>query len=416
MEECKICGKSYKRITASHLNTHDITLEEYLKLYKKEEYKERKLAEFLMESYVSQSNKFKFLYYTSGKNAKCSTITVTQDSKRKFQLGEGDIKRHLRGLCSIGIYPLFMTSTRLIAFDIDINTKAEEKYKSIDNCREVLELTIDKLFQFGITNEYILASFSGSKGYHVDIFLSEFISKEVVEKFQKLVSNEVFRDASFEANKGVKIEFRGSNNVGYKLPLCYHYKTNERAYLCNEYGVEIDDLECLNKRNIAAFKIQEIVDINYEYLEDISILEEFDETMKTTSLLDMHIRENKARRENISGLFTTKITKEYINDNVRNSSRHCLLFDVALYLRFVVKLNEEQALLILQDWVKNWWDKSLVDRECEYLMKSNINWVYRRGKYFDNANKDFIITREHMKEVISIDLKHKQKNSALRKL
>ena len=52
MEECKICGKSYKRITASHLNTHDITLEEYLKLYKKEEYKERKLAEFLMESYV----------------------------------------------------------------------------------------------------------------------------------------------------------------------------------------------------------------------------------------------------------------------------------------------------------------------------------------------------------------------------
>ncbi|HCQ5694842.1 TPA: hypothetical protein OLZ61_004121 [Clostridioides difficile] len=416
MEECKVCGKSYKKVTASHLKTHDITLEEYLKLYKKEEYKERKIVQFLMENYVSQSDKFKFLYYSAGKDAQCSTITVTQGSKRKFPLGEGDIRKHLRGLSSIGIYPLCKTETRLIAFDIDINTKADDKYKSIDNCLEVLELLVNKLYQFGITDKYVLMSFSGSKGYHVDIILDEFISKEVVEKFQKLVSAEVFSDASFEANKGVIIEFRGSNDSGYKLPLCYHYKTNNKAYLCNEYGVEIDDLECLNKKNFAASEIQEVVDINYEYLEDISILEQFNETMKTTSLLDMHIRENKARREKVNELFNTHITKEYINNNVKAGSRHFLLYEVALYLRFVSKLNEEQALLMLQSWVSNWWDKSLVDRECESLIKTNIRWVYRRGKYFDNANKELIITREHMKEVISIDLKHKQKNSALRRL
>lgn len=392
-----------------------MTLEEYLKLYKKEEYKERKIAQYLMENYVNQSDTFKFLYYSSGKNPKCITMTVTQNSKRQFPLGEGDIRKHLKGHCGIGIYPRYKTQTKLIAFDIDINQKANEKYKSIDNCKEVLELTVAKLFQFGITDEYVLCSFSGGKGYHVDIILDDYIDKDVAEKFQKIVNVEVFSEASFEANKGVNTELRGSNNSGYKLPLCYHYLTANKAYLCNEYGVEIDDLECLNKKTLDASIIQDIVDINYE---DILLYTELDEVVKNVNMLDIHMAENTSRRERVVEILENGLTSEYVSKYTRDNSRHQVLYEVVLYLKLIEKLDEAQALAIVTNWVKNQWERDLVDKEILEDIKTTVSSTYntKKAQYFDVATKDFNITKKHMREVISIDVKHKQKTLALRKL
>ncbi len=407
MKICKVCGGSYKRITASHLDKHNMTVDEYLQKYEIEEYRERNIVEFLLEHYVVKyANIYKFIYYTNPTRKKEGTITtifVGKSKNRKYQLGRGDLRNHIKGKGAIGVYPKFATITDLIAFDLDSKD---------GDCLEVLEKLVDKLYSYNVKEENILCSYSGSKGYHVDIFLEESIDIDTAKKFQEMLKIDTLRNS----NSKVVIEFRGTNRQGYKLPLGYHYKTGNRCYLCNQHGLEIDDSECLTKKRLNVNVIKEAVDINYEHTVII------DPVINDVKVLDIHIAENENRRKKIEDLLLgdtsdTIITKSYIKTNVKNSSRSFLIYEVTLYLKLVLNQTEEQALAILEFWVKNRWDKSLVDKECMDHIKSNVKSVYNgRGKYFDNATKDFYISEKHIKEVLSIDVKHKQKNLALRKL
>lgn len=407
MVMCKVCGKTYKTITVSHLRTHNMTLDEYYKLYNKEAYIERKLIDFLM-NYVEISNKYKFLTYP--KNG-VSAITVkpgSRNSSRKYPLGKGDLKNHLRAKWTVGIYPVDDKLTRLIAFDIDINTK--KKDGDILDCTEVLTLINEKLYQFGITSEYVLNSYSGSKGYHIDLLLDESIDVDIALKFQKVVRAEVLRDMS---NLNVNIEFRGTNGQAYKIPLGYHQKTNNRCFICNEYGIEENDLICLKKKKVSISVIEDIVNINYH--ENFRFKEQTRELVHGVKILDMHDAKNEQRRKKIEEVLERDITSEIFEYEFKG--RNDLMYSVALYFKYVLRWPRENAYSMLKNWVNRRWDKSLVDQECRKHIKTTIDSAYSNDNYyFDNSNKLFNITEEHMKEVISIDVNHKQKNMALRKL
>ena len=108
MEKCKICGKEFKQVTATHIKTHDMTVEEYEaydtkveeveedksvispkekteKIFGKEETSDGKLlTDFLKEFDITEKELRGIVRtYKTG-----NPIDVVQDIKRKQKFGE----------------------------------------------------------------------------------------------------------------------------------------------------------------------------------------------------------------------------------------------------------------------------------------------------------------------------------------
>ena len=180
------------------------------------------IAERLLELYfVNRSS-----YIEQYKNKK-GEVKYTQH-KRKITVD--DLIDHVEHRRTLGVVTDPTTGlTNFMAFDVDTKDKA------YDDTLELLELLVN---YYGIDKDYITVSFSGNKGYHVELFFDEAIQWQALEPF--------YEEVLLKLDKTKKeVELRPTAN-GLKLLLGTHRKTDNLS-LISIFNDNFTALKLLNQ-------------------------------------------------------------------------------------------------------------------------------------------------------------------------
>lgn len=218
MTTCKICGKSYKRLSA-HVKAHGITWRQYLEQYEPLQAEIETLTDILDDLYIAVRSKI----LTQTKQGYFTTDITSPLSRRKYPLGRSDLRRHLEGKHTLGTYFPEYTS-KVLGLDIDLP-------KSDSKARMALRVLYHSVTNY-LPSDSLIMSHSGNKGYHLDIFFSEPVKKDKLQMFYEMILQEINYTTS-------EIEARGTGEQGYKLPLGYHQQTGAYCYLTDQDGDQI---------------------------------------------------------------------------------------------------------------------------------------------------------------------------------
>lgn len=388
MATCQICKREFTKLNAPHVKTHGLTMDEYYQQYDKEKHREQILLKFFKEHYITI--KYRYIKYISDKLT-CTVDTRAKTEKRRFPLSDTDIRAHIRGDYTIGIY--FPSEyTKFIGLDLDV--------KDID----MLSSVFTALWNFGFSRENILMSSSGGKGYHIDIFLDRIIKKTVVSKFYEMLLKELGMTNS-------ELEVRGAGAQGYKLPLGYHVKTGNYCFACDENGQELDDLETVQgiiKAN--ADLVFDSLNMNYDLLVNESEIIEKEEFM--ISVPHTTLYENKGRRRKIEQILIYGLSEK--------GNRNNTCFEVALYYKTVENYCLADTLNRMTKWICDTWDSGaepmsfLQSGELETVIKK----AYKNPNYKFGAKYEDIIqfTEPQITEIFTITDSNGRKQESLRRL
>lgn len=247
-EICKICEGA--KPNAMHLrHKHGLEYEEYLKEYEEDYYYFKKTAEKVYELYLSDVKS-----WISQNNDGTYSKYDSNYGKKKIPFNKSMVKKHLTGRVTYGVWFKEYT-TRFMGIDIDI--------KPQNGGLDALEELIDLLHLKGIKDAY-LPTYSGNKGFHLDVFFKDSINKEYADKIYEYLLDKTGYNSS-------QIELRGgkNNTSGYKLPLGVHQKTKNRCDL-----VKVDNPKLHKSHKIGNYKhiyqrLEEIEPLSLDKIKDI---------------------------------------------------------------------------------------------------------------------------------------------------
>ena len=147
-----------------------------------------------------------------------------------------NIMMHLNGEYAVCVYA-GEHATKFMTIDVDLNDPA------------VVHKVIDTMVDMGIPRELIYVSFSGRKGYHVDIFFRNYVYNEYTYKFYWAMIERSGLDPR-------KVEFRPTKKMCIKIPLGVHQETGKRCWFVDRETLEpIEDFSYI-------FEVHKI-DMNY---------------------------------------------------------------------------------------------------------------------------------------------------------
>ena len=167
------------------------------------------------------------------------TVYPTQTVKER--LTDGQIMNHLDGEYAVCVFA-GEKATKFITVDVDLGEP------------EVVRKVINTMVDLGIPKELIYVSSSGRKGYHVDIFVEDFIYNDNAKKFYWALIERSGLDPR-------KVEFRPTHGQAIKLPLGVHQTTQRRCWFVDRETLEpIEDFEYVfGIERIPQTHIEEIV-------------------------------------------------------------------------------------------------------------------------------------------------------------
>lgn len=152
-------------------------------------------------------------------------VTLTHNNKNKVtKLNDSMLRTHLKGDITYGIFSGGHFN-KFITFDVDCKENPTARWATLKLVNVIVE-------DFGIKRSDIHVSFSGSKGYHIDIFFDKPILVTDLMSFYKSVIATVG-----EIPDG-QIEFRATSTQGVKLPLGVHQKTGNRCWFVDNQTLE----------------------------------------------------------------------------------------------------------------------------------------------------------------------------------
>ena len=420
--KCKICGQTLKKLTASHFKKHGITIDDYERTYFPDKHRYGFLAGFLFERYVSIVGRW--VQYDLEKG-KCYTVAPVFKKKtdpkidkdvapvekknetekteigadgqpkkakkiRSWGLCKSDMFRHTEGRFGIGVY-FAKNSTKFIGLDVD------------ETDLEVLRKVYDAVIRLGVPQESILCSFSGKKGYHVDIFLSAYVSKLVAKKFHEVLLVEA--DVTSK-----QVELRGGGGQAYKLPFGHHYETGNYCHAVDENGIEICNNEIIDYlcqiKPVAPIVVCDAVDINYSIVDDAEIA--FEDLQESVVKLPKHSNTNENDIDQVERLLKSGVHE------VGRRNKAILL--VSSYLKDVKELSLDQTIDCLVKWVKASWAKGIVDRDLIRQIKDVAKSVYKTDYRFSTKARRVKIYAPDIREIMSVEVNHSARTSALRRL
>lgn len=161
----------------------------------------------LFDLYLIQNHHY-LLQYAGGTYA---TISSRKTPIRKFS-----VAAHLDGRTTLGTFSGTYW-TKFVCFDVDYADMSQAKWATYK-----LTATLDEL---GVSHAI---SFSGGKGYHVEVFFSKAVPLEYARRFHK----DICERADIGDVAGGKVEYRPSGDQGVKLPLGIHQKTGSYCGYC----------------------------------------------------------------------------------------------------------------------------------------------------------------------------------------
>jgi hypothetical protein len=203
-----------------------------------------KVIRRLSELYINE--RYKYLLLDQGGNyyTKKYPDSNPEEKYKSRPLLDYNLEYHLKEKYTIGVFA-HPRKVKFICFDVD--------YVDIEKAKQVVTKLIDSLNSLGIDNDYINVSWSGNKGYHVEIFFVKPMINSVVHNFYKVVLNR----AIFSNGEGGKVEFRPTKQQGVKLPLGANFKnTNMLTNKC--WFVDFKNDFKMIRNHDYVFQIQQI--------------------------------------------------------------------------------------------------------------------------------------------------------------
>lgn len=377
---------------------------------------EGKLIKKINELYITTRKKYLILSPktvtsdTGEKNIIGKYLTLSDDKQKFVPLNDSLIRRHLQGKQTIGVFSGEDIS-KFLCFDLDFpddTMKAKWVYRHL----------IVALNEIGIENKHIHTSFSGSKGYHVEIFIQNGTSvsnlimlfNRTMDTIKKNLPDDIkFNIHSKREHYGEfgQIEMRPSFDQGVKIPLGLNF--NNRDKRVNNKCVFLDN------ETLQPVKDDYLLSINPIGRDEFSnIMMEFDD-IESESLINVELNEIKS---NIKEPHSHKINKDetitiqHIIDLIQNglhmsSTRHNSCLKISKYFRYM-GLSLEDAITQLQEWMR-WQDSkyyscSLTEAlvECDRICRIVYEKEYQLFGNVDNIK----IYKSELKEIINIDNKY----------
>lgn len=408
--KCPYCDKKFKRITSKHLEKHSVTYNQYLKEHHEVKYIENLLIQFFDEYYITVRSKY-LLYdlngntYTINANKHVEKIDETTGEVTEYKpliLCKKQLQKHLRLKETVGIF-FPRVGTKIIGLDLDINDTL------------ALENIYNTLITYIEPTSFLMSS-SGGKGFHIDIFLENILSRDIVIKFYELILSETRLNSK-------QLELRGASEQGYKLPFGFHHKKKHYCSAVNEFGVNIkpSDLEELilsrTKTNINI--IIDAVLINHddaeetiipettEILTDEEIIEFEDVTAEVTTLTNYN---------NLNEDFIEDLALIYRKGFEGEGLRNKYTFKIALFLKCHMRFKKNDVLEEMLEWKKRCKGYRATESEFERDIKVTVDKIFKEDLKLLIAAKEIKISKVEIKEILSIKCRTSQETRALRLL
>jgi hypothetical protein len=291
-------------------------------------------------------------------------------------LGDTLVKNHLIGTETIGVFSPDGYS-KFITFDVDA------EYMSEGARIELVKLVISELVEIGISRDLIQVNQSGSKGYHISIFISEMTTQSNIE----IIYNYIIY--SLGVSKTL-IEMRPTNSNGLKLPLGINKKTDKRCWFLDSDFNEIESFEPVLKitkmdRNEFQDVAKHIIDITEKEIEDLSLI--YSEYKNTLPLLTIEYA-MCIEREGIQAVGT----------------RNYLTLQLAV-LYNTLGYKKEESLEKLNTWI-NSQNPSTFSTPLYKCYKENykiINWVYSKNiRFYKKENESIKLYKKEIDLISSV--------------
>ena len=276
---------------------------------------------------------------------------------QRHKIGNWHLEQHIKGKSTVGIF--VNKVSKFLTFDIDLKIEDKEKYK-----RWVLYKVINALEEEGF-GYHLNISFSGSKGYHIDLVFNNPIRVDLLKKLGEHIIKKYGLDKITLENGTLiaEVELRGCNNAGVKLPLVLNRKTNKFMYYLN------DDLEPVTMDNFNSFELK-ILDTDTFYNLYSSCLDEILENNTKQIIINKKSETDKNNLEP-KHLEYNKSELDYViqNEILKNKgTRNNIIYLVALWCNGH-KINKDEALEKLYRIIENTPEELFND-------KTSLEWKY----------------------------------------
>jgi len=278
--------------------------------------------------------------------------------------------------------------TKFMTFDVDFQSRKMAKWITYN--------IVDSLCLSGLTNHYI--SFSGNKGYHIDLFFDDYIQIDHAKKLFDYIIN--LADIKQYFADGSKVEFRPTSGQGVKLPLGRHQKTKKYCGFCLiENGLRV-----MSKKksedylmSIQRTSKQLVLDLLQE--QEAEIKNAKIEVPRTENIISQHrMLDNYNQSEDYS---IDRAKDLFFNGLKAPGSRNNSIFLVGLYLKYQ-GLDAEQVKQELYDWM----DRQNADlystplEQCYKEIDATVKTMFKKNYNLSASNKDLTVTYEEIKWII----------------
>ncbi|WP_156926671.1 TOTE conflict system archaeo-eukaryotic primase domain-containing protein [Cohnella panacarvi] len=331
----------------------------------------------MLNSLVQQFNR---LYISRRKGYLVQSYSQIHELGKAFTYKEqtlSDIvlQNHLLGKQTIACYPCNSYTTKWFLFDVDVALNDKNAITLAKRCTKRLINTLRKY----IPEEYIHCYRSGSKGYHVVIYLSEPALRQRIEDFQQriiaMAGLQGLKNASVEIIPQITDETKQGKTA--KLPL-------GRNHINLEYGSNfccLVNLDTLEYKPSQYRNFLEIEPLNRDFFNN-DVVAVIEEVAPVVTKMRIPKRRIVTKVETAPRVIQEKDIFAFCNsyEITAHGQRHDMTFDLALRLKNDYKLSQKETEAALIDWLDNQ-EGGYGSSKAEAIRdtKFQAQYVYSRG-------------------------------------
>lgn len=345
------------------------------------------------QEHVAQFNKlfvltrWKYIFQSPETKGWLTFDHYTNGNIRK--MNDSMIRKHLKGNGAYGVFSA-KDFTKFLTFDVDIKG-------DLQRAKWITIKLVESLKQIGIDDRNIHISFSGNKGYHVDLYFNKPIGNDIAYEFYELILKQ-------SECTSKEIEFRPFMlKYGVKLPLGIHQATGERCWYVDYYNYfkPIESFDYI--LTIQQMDVRIIYDI-MERERDIYDEQDVIEVEETRHLIETKIIPLSCYKQNLDEKVTIEAIEKLLHEGLqRVGTRHNSSFKIAKYFRHQ-GFDYEETLDMLNEWIRRQDEKNYTTPldECYKDNELIVKYIYENevGMTFDS--KRIEVTHEEMKQILNL--------------
>lgn len=290
---------------------------------------------------------------------------------------------HLAGRMTVGTFggKFF---TKFITFDVDFRDQATAKWVTYK-----LAAALDSV---GVRDYAV--SFSGNKGYHVDVFFDKALPVDSCRRFFDFI----VKSAEVDEVAGGEVEYRPSGQQGVKLPLGTHQKSGNYCGFCEiESGLAVMDAEKSASYLHAIKKTDHAVILNAIIESDFGY-----EDRAAADMEDVISRHNPLETYDQSESYSLAHAADRYNAGMTGPGQRHKSFLLLARLFNHNGVDRESAKQSIAEWL-SWQNPEHYNstaEECEKDMHLCVDYIYDRNYTLTMEVRDLSVTFGEIDDII----------------